>query len=251
MRRACVAAIIAILAAGALIRPAASEPLTAYLIRIAPWGFHAETGVAGVYADLSRLIAERAGYAVRLEVQPYARVRRSVADDPRAFTLMAAHADILAVAQPIAWVADLDFAFTPRKGVVLKDFSDLDGLTIATIQGTSLIGDLAEHGLIEMMDVKDSFAQFDAFLSGRADAMLLERRTRDYGVAQLSPRERRRFEIGAPLRYGSLSAHLWMARRGVDAAVKRDIARAAPALVASGEAEAILDAVARQPALKR
>jgi polar amino acid transport system substrate-binding protein len=209
----CFISLVFCVAYGALSFTAISaEPsIPAPVMEIEPWGFTTDRKSSGIYWDLQEAIAKRAGFSPKLQIRPYVRVAKEIGDADGGFTLMTENPEIIAVANKVGLLTDLDVIVLSRVDAPIATISELNGKYVAIIHGTDhhhLLDGKAKIKTVAV--VKSSDQQLQLLALGRVDAVLGVRQALVYKLNRMS--ESNRPKVGTPMIVGKIQAFVWLSK---------------------------------------
>ncbi len=181
------------------------------VMEIEPWGMAIDAKATGIYWELQEAIAKRAGFSPKLQIRPYVRVAKEIGDADGGFTLMTENPEIIAVADKVGLLTDLDVIVLSRVDAPIAAISQLNHKSVAIIHGTD------HHHLLDGKAkirtnavVKSSKQQLQMLALGRVDAVLGVRQALLYDLKRMS--EANRPKVGTPLIVGKIQAFVWLSK---------------------------------------
>jgi ABC-type amino acid transport substrate-binding protein len=181
------------------------------VIEIEPWGLTINRKATGIYWELQEAIAKRAGFSPTLQIRPYVRVAKEMGDAHGGFTLMTENPEIIAVANKVGLLTDLDVIVLSRVNAPIASIAQLHDKSVAIIHGTDhhhLLDGQAEIKTTAV--VKSSNQQLQMLALGRVDAILGVRQALLYDLKRMP--ESKRPKVGTPLTIGKIQAFVWLSK---------------------------------------
>jgi len=190
----------------------ADATIASPVMEIDPWGLTIDGKQTGIYWELQEAIAKRAGFSPNLQIRPYVRVAKEIGDADGGFTLMTENPEIIAVANKVGLLTDLDVIVLSRVDAPIASISELNDKSLAIIHGTD------HHQLLDgkakirtKAVVKSSNQQLQMLILGRVDAVLGVRQALLYDLKRMS--EAKRLKVGTPLIVGQIQAFVWLSKK--------------------------------------
>ncbi|PWC45786.1 transporter substrate-binding domain-containing protein [Azospirillum sp. TSO22-1] len=131
--------VLAAVLAGWAVQATAAE-LRFITLDVAPWASidPASGQPVGVFPSVVREIARRSGHAITMSLQPFTRIDRELEAGTQDCTIIVWNDSRSSIVQRGELVSDHPMGVIARKGVTLKAYGDLKGLTISVLRGLSI-----------------------------------------------------------------------------------------------------------------
>jgi len=213
--------------------------LNVVTIPLPPWGYYSEDrSPKGITYEWANAIAKRMGRKINNRIVPMARLFKSLEYGKADFSIMLRTPYSEKVTTP---VVDVGIPFRtiiwPRKGLKLKSYKDLKGLTLSMARGLKVGGQFANHKNLKIVPSMDYNHSMLMFKAGRVDAVVGTQQSLIYNAFKigLMPRE----DFDSPFEVDRLqgwvqASHDYVKREGLDS-----LKKAAESLIKDGTFEKI------------
>lgn len=150
----------------------ADDCLNLHVIDNRPLGFIGEDGLpTGVHWQFLSVLEKRSGICINKKLFPYPRIWKSIKFSGHDGGIVFRSQDRDSLVEYVAPILTVRTVVIPRKGITLKDYKDLKGLTIGKVRGTRLENRFDSDKAITILEV-DTYEQVIQMIkTGRIDAM--------------------------------------------------------------------------------
>jgi ABC-type amino acid transport substrate-binding protein len=187
----------------------AAQPLRALLPDTEPYAYRNEHGeVVGVYVDLTRQLAARAGLTVQIGVAPVPRVVHEINGGAADFTLLLPYhfnRDVLDLGAALS----MEVWLLPRASLPLARAADVNGRSVIGFKGTPAQLSLPAGVTVQWQDASSARVMVSMVKAGRADVALGVRETLMSGLRAAGLRGTAAEGFGTPVPVGQVPVTLW------------------------------------------
>jgi ABC-type amino acid transport substrate-binding protein len=203
--------VLAVLCAGAADASDHDPIIRSPVIEIDPWGMTVGGVPTGIYYDLQSAIARRAGFLPILKIRPYIRIAAELKTNAADFTLMTENPQIVAAANKVDFLIDLDVLMMSRADAPIISLSALNGKTVGVLNGTSHHHILDGKAEFSVEPVYSTHQLLNLLSAGRVDAIMGVRQALLFELKARAAEEPP-LKLAAPFMVGSVPAFVWLSK---------------------------------------
>jgi polar amino acid transport system substrate-binding protein len=157
----------------------------------------------GVFIELTRTIAERAGLQIEIIVTPPKRTVNDFSEKQIDALFPALDVNFSPEQMPLKSseliYVKKDYAFTPKGSPLLAAIKDLEGKTIGITQGYPYVKELTENPLIRIESAQSDELSAKMLLAGRTQAFVVEEKSGLKAFENTGLREQVQYDPARPL----------------------------------------------------
>jgi ABC-type amino acid transport substrate-binding protein len=212
------------------IQPVRADALKVAIPEIAPFGFYdAEKKPAGLYVELTELVARKAGVPIALTIIPLPRAYAGLADGTYDALTVIASSKSDELGTKVAQMADIDTIVIGAKGTSFADVASLKGKSFANLRG--MIYDPRFNGDDDIKKVDSSSYEMNINLlaAGRVDGMIGPAAGLLWNIKKAG---RSAADFGTPLVLNTNSLYLYYSIKSMNPEIAAKLGEAAAALKA-------------------
>ncbi len=214
---------------------AAARELKFITIDVAPWAWRESGREWGVFPELVREMERRTGHAIRVSLEPFARVERELETGTQDCTIIIWDEARTAIVHRGAEVSPHVMGVIARRGIPLRRYDDLRPLTISVLRGAPIEPFFdVDQGLRKDFDTSYSIGLWKV-ARGRADAVAGAVTT----IRHLAEREGLAEELGDELVLRQVPLVLQCSRRSPHLDLMPELNRVVEQMVADGTVASI------------